>query len=614
MALGKGKVSKTFIWILMGLLMIGLAGFGATSLTGTARSVATVGDKDVTVDAYLRGLRNELNALSAQAGRTVTMAEAQEIGLDRQVLSQLVTARALDNEADRIGLSVGDAQVAEQLRAVPAFRGADGEFDREAYRFALRNNGLTEAEFETQLREETARTLLQSAIVAGNALPETYTDTLLAYSGETRDFTWATLTAADLQTGLPVPDEDRLRAYYEENIDAYTLPERRDITYLWLTPEMIVDTVEVDEDALRAAYEEREEEFNLPERRLVERLVFADEASAEAAMARLDEGTDFETLVEERGLALADIDLGDVTREDLGAAAEPVFAAEPGAVVGPAPSDLGPALFRINGVLEAQTTTFEQARPDLRDALALDRARRVIEGLAQSLDDELAAGATLEELAADTEARLGQITWHSGMGDGIAGYDAFRELAASLEEGDFPEMRQLGDGGIFALRLNEIVPPSPEPFETVRDRVQAGWDRRETTRLLEAQAETLAEQIGAGSGFEEAGIAARQETGLGRNARLADMPPAILSAVFDMAPGDLRVVPGAGEVHLVRLDAINPVDEDDADMQALARALRDQAASDIAQDLYRAYAAALQSSAGITLNQSAINAVHANIQ
>ena len=191
MAMGKGKLSKTFIWILMGLLIVGLAGFGATSLSGTARSVASVGEKEVSTDAYLRSLRTEINAFAAQAGRAVPMSEAQMLGIDRQVLAQLVTARGLDNEAARIGLSVGDELVAEQLLQVPSFQGADGSFNREAYSFALRNQGLSESEFEEQLRDDTARTILQSALIAGNTLPDTYIDTLLSYTGETRDFTWA---------------------------------------------------------------------------------------------------------------------------------------------------------------------------------------------------------------------------------------------------------------------------------------------------------------------------------------------------------------------------------------------------------------------------------------
>lgn len=614
MAMGKGKLSKTFIWILMGLLIVGLAGFGATSLSGSARSVATVGEKEVSTDAYLRSLRTEINAFAAQAGRAVPMSEAQMLGIDRQVLAQLVTARGLDNEAARIGISVGDDVVADQLLQVPSFQSADGSFNREAYSFALSNQGLSESEFEEQLRDDTSRTILQSALIAGNTLPDTYIDTLLSYTGETRDFTWARLTGSNLQTGLPEPSEADLQAYYDENIANYTLPELRDITYAWITPEMIVDTVEVDEDALRASYEERFDEFNLPERRLVERLVFSTEDAATEALNRLGDDFTFEDLVAERGLALADVDLGDVTRDTLDGAADGVFSAETGEVVGPLQSNLGPALFRVNAVLDAQTTSFEDARPDLRGELALDRARRVIETLAQTIDDELAAGATLEEVASTTEAELGQIEWFPGADGEIAAYDAFREAAGQLNEGDFPEVIQLGDGGVFAMRLNRIQPPAPQPIEDVIDQVRQGWDTREQTAQLMAQAEELAASLANGTNFEDLSLAPQTETGLGRNAQIADLPAGLLTAVFEMGVGDTRAVAGIGEVVLLKLDVITPVDRSDGDIEMLAQALRNQASNSIAEDLFRAFATDVQQRAGVEINQPAINAVHAFIQ
>jgi len=91
---------------------------------------------------------------------------------------------------------------------------------------------------------------------------------------------------------------------------------------------MIQDSLTVDEASLRTLYDERINEFVRPERRLVERLVYLDQDAADAAAARLaaDE-VDFDALVAERGLSLADIDMGDVLPSDLGAAADAVCAA-----------------------------------------------------------------------------------------------------------------------------------------------------------------------------------------------------------------------------------------------------------------------------------------------
>ncbi len=614
MAFKARNLSKTFVWIILLLLIVGLAGFGATNLSGTVRTVATIGDKEITIEAYSRALQNEMRAFEAQTGSTMPFSQAEQFGLPQQVLSQLVTAKSFDYEAEQLGLSVGDEELAQVLSQIQAFQDANGNFDRDAYRFALQNAGLTEASFEEDMRDETARTILQGAVLSGTTLPQTYVDTLLSYAGEKRAFTYATLDEGSLQTGMPVPTDEEIQAYYDANVDNYTRPETKVLTYAWLTPSMILDTVEVDEETLRTAYEERDAQYNIPERRLVERLVFSDEAAAQDAKTRIDAGeTDFETLVSDRGLELADIDLGDATLGSLGAAGEDVFAAEPGTVVGPLQSSLGPALFRVNGVLAAQSTPFEEARDQLRDELALDRARRVIETQAQSYDDELAGGATLEQLASDTEMQIGQIEWAGESEEGIAGYEAFREAAQAIQDGDFPTIEPLGDGGVFALRLDEVLPEAPLPLDAVRDRVRTGWEREQATAALTEAAETLVGQVGEGRTFTDLGLDTQTESGLARNAQVTDLPAGLLAAVFEMEPAQIRILPGNGQVTLVRLDEILPVDPESEESQALADQLREQAANDVAQDLYRALAANIQSRTNVQVNQQALNAVHTQL-
>ena len=158
MATGK-SISKTFVWIIIGLAMLGLGGFGASNLSGTIRTIGTVGDKQIDVGAYARQLGQEIRAVEAQTGEQLPFSRAQEIGLDQAVLGRLISERALDHEAAVLGLSIGDETLRDQIVDIPAFQGISGSFDREAYTFALERNGTSESEFETRLREETARTL-----------------------------------------------------------------------------------------------------------------------------------------------------------------------------------------------------------------------------------------------------------------------------------------------------------------------------------------------------------------------------------------------------------------------------------------------------------------------
>jgi len=613
--MASSKASRFAVWVILGLLIVGLAGFGATGLSGNIRTIGKVGEKDITAESYARALQQELRALTAQTGRAVSFSEAQAAGIDRQVLGQLVATRALDHATAEAGLSVGDEVLRDQLVSIQAFQGLDGQFSRETYALALRQSGLTEAEFEAQLREELARGLLQSAVIGGIEAPPALGETLAGYLSSRRNFTWAELPESLLDAPLPEPDEAALRAQWDSDPDAYTLLAAKRITYAWMRPSMLLDTVEVEEEAIRALYEDRRAEYEREERRLVERLVFASDAAIAAATARVKADPEaFAELVEERGLTLADVDLGDVSMDDLGPAGEAVFAAESGSVVGPVPTSLGPALFRVNAVLPAQVTPLEEAREELRDELAAERARRQIDAEATALDDLLAAGATLEELAAESPMELGTIDWHAGVEDGIAAYNAFREAAEAVTDEDFPAIAALEDGGIFALRLDEEVPPRLQPLEEVRAEVTEDWRRAQTEARLAARAEELRAEAEAGAGLDTLGLTAFVEEDLTRRSFVEGAPPALMERVFAMEPGEVSVLAEDGRVFLVRLDAALPPDPDDPQTALISQVLAEQAAQGIAQDVYEAFARALHARAGIELDQSAISAVHSSLQ
>lgn len=611
--MAKGSsISRTAVWILMGLLILGLGGFGAVNLSGNLRTIGTVGDKSIPVDAYARQLQNEIRAIEQQTGESLPFARAREIGLDRAVLQRLVRNRALDHETTQLGLSIGDKALREDILDIPAFQGVDGTFDREAYRFALQQGGLSEAEFETSLREEAARTLLQRSVTAGVVMPATYAETLVTYVAQERSFTWSVLDEGDLNTPVPTPTDEQLRSYYDENQDAFMLPLTKKITYAWLSPDAMLDEVEVPEDELRRAYDDRAAEFQQPERRLVERLVFADQDAADRAAAALEvDGTTFNALVDERGLDLADIDMGDVGRLELDAAGEAVFAAEVGDIAGPLPSPLGPALFRVNGVLPAQNTTFEEARPALQAELAASRAVRAVEARAQELDDQLAGGVSLEQMAEDTNMTLGTIDWTPESSAGIAAYSAFRDVAADVTPQDFPRIEQLEDGGVFALRLDEELQERPEPFDAARDAVRDAWVNEQTVEQLTAQATELVQSLGGSASFEAAGLDAMIEENQTRRAFVDGTPDGFMETVFDMTPGDVSVLPGDGNVVIVRLDAIEEASEN-ADSSAMRDRLSDQLSQTLSQDLYAIFADDVVRRAGPQVDQRALQAVHVN--
>ncbi len=614
--MASGQGSKYVFYGLLGFVAAGLVGFGAQNFGGSgSKSLGMVGELQLPRAEYEKELRNQISAFEQQIGQTLTFQLAQSIGLDQSVLAQVISDRALDNETTAIGLSVGDARVRDQVVAIPAFAGIDGNFDRAAYSETLRRNNLSEAEFESSLRDDTARGLLQSAVVDGLPEPTAFAQAMLEYIGEKRSLTWVRLDATALTTPLPAPTDADLQTYYEANPDAFTLPETRAISYAWLTPDMIADSVTIDDADLQLLYQDRLADFVKPERRLVERLVYLDDAAATAAKARLDAAeVDFEGLVTERGLALSDIDLGDVSKDDLGAAGEGVFAAASGDVVGPFASPLGPALFRMNAVLAAEEVTFDQATPELRAELATARAARMIQDMSNGINDMLAGGASIEDLDDKTDLVAGTINWSEDVTDGIAAYDDFRTAAAALQIGAYPVLGSLADGGVFVARLDSVTPPTVQPLAEVREAVIAGWTKAATQAALLVQADGIATAIAGGASFESLNLTPTVSPTLSRRDFVELTPPDFMTEAFTMEPNAAKVLDGGDFAVVLRLDAVSTADLTDPALVAEREQIKTQVSQAIAQDMMEAFAVAIQTRTKVTINDAAVAAVNAQFQ
>lgn len=610
----KRRGASVMAWILMAMLIGGLGGFGVTNFGGGASSIGAVGAQKISAEDYARALRTQMSAMSQQMGQPVTFQMAQAFGLDKQVLQSVIDNAALDNEAARIGLSVGDKSILVKLNEINAFKGVDGKIDPVIYDQVLKQNNLTKAAFEAGIRADTARQLLQTSVGSGLTTPATLIDTVAAWAGEQRGFSLLVLREKSLPTPLAEPDAAALQAYYTTHIADYTRPEAKRISYAALLPDDIAADMPVDDAKLQQIYQSRLSEFVIPEKRLVERLGFATEADAAAAKARIDAGTSFETLVQERKLKLADVDLGDVSQSQLGDAGAAVFAmTEPG-VVGPLNSTVGPALFRMNAILAKQETTFEQAKPDLAKELQTEAAVKAIADKVNAIDDALAGGASLADLAKEQGLSLSSTDYAAGAEDNdpITADKAFVDAAAKLAEGDYPQAILLSSGGVIALQLDSILPPAPRAFDSVKDQVTTAARAEALAAALSAEADRIKTAVEAGSSLGSFGIVSRSAA-VDRQTRLPQTPNAVVAAAFEMQPNDLRVIQDQAYIAVLQLNSITAAPSDSEALAAIRAAIDSNGARSISDDVLQLYTRALTAEAGISLDQSMINAVNAQI-
>ena len=606
--------SKILSFVLLGMLVVGLGGFGVSNFGQQVDTVITVGKAQVSTSQYYRALKGQIDQFSQQFGTQFTFVQAQMFGLDAQTLQSLISNAALDNEAIRLGLSAGDVQVAQRIATTKAFLNVSGTFDRTTYAQVLEQNGLTVKDFEAGLRDDLARQLLQAAVVGGMNTPEALTDTLYAYQAETRAFTVLQLTQSSLPEKLAEPTEPDLQTFYTAHIADFTRPEAKRVAYALLKPSDLAKDQTVAEADIKAAYDAAFDTFNIPEKRLVERLVYPSEDEAKAAKAEFDAGTSFEDLVKARGLSLGDIDMGDVSLVDLGEAGKDIFAlTEPG-VVGPLPSNLGPALYRMNTILPAQITPFDQAQDKIKSDLQLAMATKTIVDKFEPINDLLAGGATIVEVAKDQAMTEGATDYAKDADDNDAvTQDAeFAKAVEAMEPGDFAQVVSLSDGSVMVLQVTETVPPTPVPFEKAREKITAAYQAEALAKALTALADSHLAAAKSGTRLETLGITDNVASAT-RSTKLPAIPADVLAAAFTLKPEDVVKVNANGIVALVRLDAIKPADLLSEDSKADIEALSQQTAQSIAQDAYELFSTAMTTQGGLTIDQAAITAVQARM-
>jgi len=233
----------------------------------------------------------------------------------------------------------------------------------------------------------------------------------------------------------------------------------------------------------------------------------------------------------------------------------------------------------------------------------------------EDLNDRIASGFTVEDLADQTDLELGTISLAEGSRDGPAAYESFRQAAAALEQGAFLEVTELVDGGIAVLQLDSVTAPAVEPLTEVTPLARELAAAAKEQEAVIARATELADRIDPLTTFQTLGLEPSVVQSVTRRGFVEGTPPGFVDQVFDMDVSDVRVVDRAGEgAVIVRLDLIADPVEDGPRQSAELDSVAEAAAQGIAQDIFNAYSRAVQTRTDVTIDESAVNAVNAQLQ
>ncbi len=614
-ASGKKGASSIFLWIVVIAAIIGLGGYSlVTVATGLAgQNVATVGSQGVATNDFIRALDSSLRQTSRRLGISLSMSQARAIGLDQQVLGQLVTQGALDHQTDLLELSAGDIAVRDALLERPEFFGASGVFDELAYDLRLGNSGLRTRDYEERVRADLARTLLEAGVSGGIEMPEIIARTIMSHIGERRSYAY-TVVPQDRIGEIEAPSDADLSSYFDAHKDEYLTEEIRKVSLVTLQSDEIIAAMDITAEEFKAAYDDNIAAYELPERRLVDRIVFPDIELAAEALDRIEAGeASFEEIGAERDLTPAELEVGELRQTGLPTAiSEAVFGHQDLGVVGPVETDLGPALYRINAILAAQTTSLEDATDELRAQIGSRRFGQVIAEAYGPVQDLLAQGAPLDEIADTTDMVLTKLEISESGGEGLAAIAAVRSHAADQDVGEDAVLFDLPGGGIGALVVDEIQPPAVPKLAEITEVIAADWTDQAEQEALMAEAERVVGLLADGKTFATVVEAetlelVEGETPLRRGDAVDALPPNATDILFEMTQGETRILQdaqGTFALNLVEIIAYDPDSEENADE---FNAVQGRISNDTARDIFYSFTQGAQNEAGVSINQTLID-------
>ncbi len=608
--------------LLLGLLVVSFAvwGISGSIVGGPGSSVISAGDTRVSVNEYRLAYDRQVMVLSQQFGTRLTREQAIALGVDQQVLGQLIAGAVLDEQASEMRLGLSRDLLAQLATQDPAFRGPDGRFDRNQFEYVLRQVGMRPEDYLKNREQVAIRQQIVEAVSDGIAMPDTYLRAMALYRGEDRTVEFVTVPRSIVEP-IPEPTAEELQSFFDGAKSNYAAPEYRTISYVKLEPEDIADEAAVTDDQVRDYYDRNVARFTTPETRRIEQLVFASAQAAQAALEKIRAGASFEDVVAAEGKTMADVALGTFRKDNLPdpAIAEAAFALESGAVSDVVAGAFGSLLLRVTEITPAVVKPYEEVAAQIRRDLAIDEASRVLLDTHDTYEDARAGGASMAEAAERLKLRMVTVEAVDRSGRDMAGtiLTGLPESVALLREAFESEVGvenppiTLGASGFLFYEVDKVTPARDRSLDEVRERAIADWKAQESSTRMGSRMSELKKRLDDGTAFAdiagELGLEVQTKRGLKRDADDGDFGRTGTAATFGVAQGGTGIVAapqGDAQILFRVTEVVAPFD---ASPDSVPADQQTAVASGMADDLLDQLVALLQTRYPVSVNQAAIN-------
>ena len=622
------KAGVVVTFVVLGIIALAFAAGDITGLSGAGgvlgNGLASAGGTSISANDVRRRAQDQVRA-AQQRSPGLDMPQFVALGGVDAVIGDMLNGVGLEKFGHDQGIRVSRAIVGSEIRSIPAFASATGQFDQATYERLIAQRGLTDAQVQSEIARERMVQFLVIPTIGAHQVPTGVATPFAALLLEQRIGAIGLIPAAAVPAG-PAPTDAEAQTWYKAHQARYVVPERRIVRYAVVTPDSVAaQAVPTDAD-VQKAYDGDRAKYAPRETRTVALVTVLDQKAADALAAKAKGGASLADAARAAGLearTIADADKATLSSQTSAAVADAAFGAAKGATIGPVRGAIGFVVARIDDVKQVPGRSLAQARDEIVATLTKTKTTDALTTIQNAIDDALADNASLNEVAKDQKLAI-QATpplLASGVDPETPATKPDPRLATIMqagyaaEEGDTPTIVPIGQDGSFAVvAVDRVVHAAPRPLAQVRDAVAKDIvaDRRKAAAKKAADAVLAKVKAGTplAAALSQSGVPApaprpidTTRAAVNANQKGPDPALAMLFSMKQGAAGQLEAPGGQGWL-IVKLDRVVPGDV--KSRPGVVDATRGDIGNVIGQEYAQEFARAALATVGVKRNEKAI--------
>ena len=483
------------ILILTALSFMSLFGVsGYLSSAGKNRPIIKVDDIIVYQDEIRNQYNQELQAAKNLFGDNIDVNDNMKNAILQNIVQKDLVNAILQKTSEDLNVSISNDLVKKIIYSQAEFMDTNGNFSLDKLRRLLNASGWTEQRYIDTLRKDIEKQHLVQNPVENINIPAFMNKYLAQLENQKKVFKYIEIRPESLKVDRQISQEE-LEQYYQDFAAQFEEPETRNVSFIELSVDKLASKVTPSETDIKNYYNENINQFVIPENRNVLQMVFDNQDDADKAFAALNAGGDFYNVAKQVAKQdKAATQLGEVSKDMLIAdMSDAVFDLKAGDYTNPIKSELGWHIMKVTNIIPKKETSLAAARNKIIDAIRKEKAYDEAYNAVAEIEDKIGAGATLESIAEEYNARINKVIGLNEEGKSksapashnklIASTD-FIDAAFSYNSGEISQVLE-GDNGFTIVRVDSVTDAHPKELSEVKGEIQKMWAANEKNAIAQ---------------------------------------------------------------------------------------------------------------------------------